>query len=627
MREKNSTPIRGGWSRAWSRLGLTLLLLPLMAETRRDEDATTPVGAVVLTATPERAAVAELSPLVVSALRVPRAPELLSSSITALEPQQLRDEGYWQLRDALNQIPGVLSISTAGQQGAVASLNLRGLTTRYSQVCIDGVRLDPSMQLGNLLSAVRMGVLGRVELLRGMQGSAYGGEAAGGVLWLETPQGRGAARSEASVEAGSFGSLMGQWSTQGESRGTGYFLNLGHELTQNDGEALDYKQSRLALRLDATLSDIWSWSGSVWAVQNESQQNDPSTTGATLDAVEMLLLSSQWQARHHAGWKSRLSTGFQQERYDSDYSGGTYGTDVQAGSVAWDEEWQLSPEVTLLHGVFGYRTEYDNTIGAHVLENRYGAHADLDWLVADHVTAQLGARWEDHAAFGQETTGRGGIVLRPWGDTTLVRGGYGTSFRSPTYLDLFGSSYGAGNPLLSAEQARGWDCGIEQKWGETQSIAATWFRNEISDAIVNRPFPQSPTNRPGTSVAQGMECSWEGRRAADSAWSYRGAWTYLPRNIGGQPRHALTARLAYHLMQRWTLGAGVTAMSPHSWGGSALAGSVVTRLDAQYVVSDTLKIGLRVENLFNEDYQLSNFYGDVKAGPGTAIHVGLTQQW
>ncbi len=608
-----------------SRLGLLCVLLPVAAETQQDEAEASAKNQGVLTT--ETHEVSNLSPLVVSALRVPRAAELVSASLTELSPARLIDEGYWQLRDALNQVPGVLSVSTAGQQGAVSSLNIRGLTTRYSQVCVDGVRLDPSMQLGNVLSAARVGDIGRVELLRGMQGAAYGGEAAGGVLWLETPRGHGKASSAASVEVGSFGSLMGQWSRQGEQFGTGYFLSMGHELTQNDGAALDYEQSRLALRLDATLSDVWSWTGTVWAAQNESQQNDPSTTGATLDAVDLLLLSSQWRGQHHAGWVSRLSTGFQQERYDSDYSGGTYGTDVQSGSVAWDEEWHLTESFLLLSGVFAQRTEYDNTINAHVLENRYGAHVNMEWQMIESLTAQCGARWEDHAAFGQETTWRSGWVARPWGADTILRGGFGTSFRSPTYLDLFGSSYGAGNPLLTAEQARGWDVGLEQKIGATQKLTAAWFRNEISDAIVNRPFPQSPTNRPGTSVAQGLECGWSGQLTAGSAWSYRGTWTYLPRNIGGQPRHFASARLEYRPQTRWSIGAGATGMTGHSWGGTAVAGSFVTRLDADYQLSDSLKLFARVENLLNEDYQLSNFYGDVKAGPGTALHVGLTQQW
>ena len=70
-----------------------------------------------------------LDPLVVSALRVPQDPATVTSAVTVLDPDALQNQGLFQLSDALNQSPGVISTSTGGQTGALGSLFIRGTTT------------------------------------------------------------------------------------------------------------------------------------------------------------------------------------------------------------------------------------------------------------------------------------------------------------------------------------------------------------------------------------------------------------------------------------------------------------------------------------------------------------------
>ena len=153
----------------------------------------------------------ELDPLIVSALRVPREASTVTSSVTSLDPEQLEASGILQLRDALNAAPGVISTSTGGETGALGSVFIRGTTTNYSQIVIDGMRLsDSSTPLGNILSAGRTTDIGKLEILRGPQGAIYGGESIGGVLWMETPRGSGDPNGSATVEAGSFNSFTGR---------------------------------------------------------------------------------------------------------------------------------------------------------------------------------------------------------------------------------------------------------------------------------------------------------------------------------------------------------------------------------------------------------------------------------
>ena len=93
----------------------------------------------------------DLEPLIVSALQVPRDPSVVTSTVTVLDPGSLEERGLFQLRDALNEVPGVISTSTSGQTGAPGSLFIRGTTTQYAQVVMDGMRLsDSNNQLGHI---------------------------------------------------------------------------------------------------------------------------------------------------------------------------------------------------------------------------------------------------------------------------------------------------------------------------------------------------------------------------------------------------------------------------------------------------------------------------------------------
>ena len=201
----------------------------------------------------------ELSPLVVSALRIPQPAANVTASVTVLDPQDLQARGLLQFREALNETPGVIATSTAGQTGAAASLFIRGTTTAYSQMVVDGMRLgDSSSQLGNFFSASRVYDVGRLEILRGAQGAIYGGESVGGVLWMETPHGTGKPHGSLTAEGGSFGSFSINAMHQGEVGPLSYFLSGGYEQTTNDAPNHDFHQLQTALRVEAKLDKVWT---------------------------------------------------------------------------------------------------------------------------------------------------------------------------------------------------------------------------------------------------------------------------------------------------------------------------------------------------------------------------------
>jgi outer membrane cobalamin receptor len=560
----------------------------------------------------------ELDPLIVSALRVPREASTVTSSVTSLDPEQLETSGILQLRDALNAAPGVISTSTGGETGALGSVFIRGTTTNYSQIVIDGMRLsDSSTPLGNILSAARTTDIGKLEVLRGPQGAIYGGESIGGVLWMETPRGSGDPNGSATIEAGSFNSFSGRAKAAGEVGKINYYVSSSYEQTDNDAPNQHFDQSSAALRVEGQVDSIWTL-GTTFRANDSYYEN----LGNSDDHLDASLTTLYATGKFSDVWTGRFLAGYHQEFYDSDSSFGNYGSDLRDASVSIDQEIKLSDNVRLLAGAYGHRSNYESTIGADEERDRFGVHSALEWDATDKLTTTAALRWEDYEAYGDEVTWRLGAIHEIVSSTS-IRGGIGTSFRSPTYLDLFGSSFGVGNPNLEAESATGWDIGITHKILGHQ-LEATWFENHIQDQIQS--FPTPPVNLAGETRTQGAEFALRGA-ALEEAVSYRVAWTWLHESLSDQPRNAATASLDWKATEKSLIGIGATHLARHSWGGDPIDAYTVARFYGSYQLTEKVKLNARVENAFDADYELSNFYGDPIKGTGAGIYAGVSVDW
>lgn len=583
---------------------------------------------------------ASIEALIVSALRIPRDASTVTSAVTALDPVALENQGIFHLRDALNASPGVIATSAGGQTGAVSSLFIRGTTTADSQVVIDGMRLgDSNSPLGNLLSAGRTHDVGSIEVLRGPQGAIYGGESIGGVLWMDTPRGSGAPRASTTFEAGSFDSLVARGTFQGASGPMSYYLAGGYEETDNDGPNQHFHQGSSALRVEGKPDEVWTIGTTFRAAdafyQNSGGFETPLGSDDRLDSALATVyaigrISDAWIARFHAGYHS--------ESYDSDYldtwtlEPANYGTDLEAFSMSSDHEITLADNLRLLAGGFVRMDAYQSTIGIDETGDRYGLHSVLEWEPWEALTSTAALRWEDYDSFGDEFTWRLGSIYRMEKTGTALRAGFGRSFRAPSYLDLYYDTFWYDpNPGLKAQSSIGWDVGIEQAIGNRHALEIIWFSNRIKDAIDSYYDPEgdfvfTSTNLPGTTRSGGLEVGLRGDWL-DETLAYRVAWTYLHESLSDQPRNAITAALDWKPADKLLVGIGMTHLSDHSWGGDPLASYALFRIHGSYQISDRVKLHARVENLFDQDYELYRGFGNTIRGAGTGFFGGITMDW
>jgi vitamin B12 transporter len=561
----------------------------------------------------------ELDELIVSAMRMPGEASKATSAVTLLDPSELENRGILDLRDALNEVPGVTATSTSGQTGAIGSVFIRGTTTSYSQLVMDGVRLsDSTAPLGNFFSGARLDDLGRIEVLRGAQAAIHGGEAVGGVIWLETARGEGDPSTRLRIEGGSFDSLNGHLSHSGKEGPFSWFVGGGYDGTHNDDNLQDFDQARAALRMEWAQSENLTL-GMTYRASDARFQYD--NFGTNTDHTDSELATVYADARLAPGWLARYTLGHFRENYDNDTAFGNFGTDLDRTVLSTDQSYEINRDHRLLGGAFLEHSDFSNTIGSDSDEYRYGAHLGWEWTPVESLVTEAVIRWEDYADYDDQVTWRIGASWQAL-EKTRLRGGIGKAFRSPTFLDLYGTTFGAGNPNLAAEECIGWDVGIEQSFGESHMVSVTWFENSIDSRIRSNPTP--PVNLPGDTPTRGLELALDG--ALCESVAYRLAWTWLGASLQDQPDNTATASIDWRPCEKLLLGMGASYVDERSYGGAPLDEYLLLRLYGSYAARENITLHARVENLADDAYELSRF-GTPIQGAGLGFFAGVTAEF
>ena len=563
----------------------------------------------------------ELDQLIVSAWRMPGDISRITSAVMVLDAEEMEKMGILDIKDALDRIPGVIATSIGGQTGASGTVLIRGTTSSYSQLVVDGIRVsDSTSPMGNFLSGARVNDFSRIEVIRGPQAAIHGGESVGGVIWMETARGSGEPEAYLRTEVGSFGSHQVFGSNSGEKNGFSWYLGGGHEHTDNDAPDESYDLIRSSMRLEwAQTKDLTL--GMTYRGQDSEFQYD--FFGINIDYVDTNLVTAYANARLAPGWNSNVVMGLYKESFDNDTSFGNYGADLERVVLSTDQSVEISEAYTLLLGGFVEHTDYSNTLNTVSDEYRYGGHLGMQWTPTDRFTADAVVRWEDYVNYSDQVTWRVGGGWQAL-EKTKLRAGLGKAFRTPTLLDLYGTTIGLGNPNLEAEQSLGWDLGVEQELSEHHRVSITYFENSIENQIQSTfvfPLSPPPVNLPGATRTRGVEFAANGEISENV--DYLVSWTWLGDSLQDQPENTATASIQYRPMEKLLLGFGANYVDTRSYGGAPLEDYFLLRAHASYELNDHVTVHARVENLANENYELANF-GKPINGAGLGFFTGIT---
>ncbi len=566
----------------------------------------------------------DLGTLILTANQTPVDSERSGVTVETLSEEDLTDNGTTQVVDQLRDLPGVF-VAGNGPIGSLQSVYVRGRPFRYVPVYFDGIDLgDPSsVQTGFNWGGLVTPGLGRVEILKGAQSAVYGSEAVGGVVNLSSARLDEPGREiRTAVEFGSYNTFSTSLTYLQKTERTDLTFTLSHYQTdgfsaadENDGntEADGYEGNAMSLRVEYQATDALRFGGTFF-IHDEKIEIDgfPPPTFSFGD-VDQVTTSVRKGARVFAtfdagGFEHTLSvihtdidrkdpdgitTRFEGTRTEIEYAAVT---ELEAGTLSFG--LANSTEAARLSN--GTKNEFD--IASAWIEGQFALSSDVDMTVS--------ARFEDHSEFGSASTGRLALAWRAT-DATTVRFSAGTGFRAPSLYELFGPF---GNTSLEAEESVSVDLGVQHRYVNGADIKATVFYSEIDNLIGFGALGYEQT--PGTSVAQGFEMA--GSFPVSDSLRLSGAYTYTDSRTAFDtqlvrvPRHELTLGLEADLSDRLSAAFTVSHIAGRADDGfpaQNMPDFTVANATFTYQVSSQAEAYLRIENLFDEEYQTVAGYG------------------
>jgi vitamin B12 transporter len=576
------------------------------------------------TADPEK-----LPDYVLTATRTPAALTTLGTYVDQVSGADLARMQLTGLRSALGAIPGAPAFAS-GAPGGVTSLFLRGANSNQTLFLVDGIRFnDPNTDYQVSLGGMNLCGCDNLEVSHGPQSTLYGGEAIGGVVSLRGQRGSGPGSATVSAEAGSFGTVQGAVSAQAGDAGQAYTFSASGGHTDNERPNNQFDSVTYALRLDRQVTkDVAlgvTWRGFVGRYGSPGANvgfgaNDPNNKESESNQLATVFAD----LTHAPGLTSHVVLGGQDRRYVDDT--GTSKTVVTNRRAVLD--WQSTYVPDEQHRITAGLTAEAN----HTVNNGFGSidrrqsllafFAQDEWTPVDHLYLTAGLRNDDFDTFGRATTGRATAAWLSRDSRWKARASYGTAFRSPAFLDLYGQSpFYVGNPDLKPEKARGWDAGVDYFLaGNRGVLSATWFDTRYRDLIVFDfgVFPGTTANV-DRARTDGVELA--GKFTLPGAVQVRLAYTYLEAKdltsntrLLRRPRNSGSLDAWHDFGRGLSAGTGVAFVAGRQDVDAATFATInaedytVVRIYGAWQVNARLAVKARIENLLNEHYEEVNGY-------------------
>lgn len=580
--------------------------------------------------------------IVVTATRTEMPVNRIGQSVSIVTRADIERIQATTANEVLARLPGVSMVQTGGF-GQPSSVFVRGADNAQSLVLIDGVRINDPGDVGGGFDfgALTIGQFDRVEVVRGSSGVLWGSRAIGGVINFITErpteqwQARGQAeygwrdrRQVVASAAGRLGpvglTLGGQW-----LKGDGYSAfdeRLGG--TEKDGFESRSANARAEVELTPDLSID---AGGFWT----KAEYDYDETGADAPNLGRKRDTLGYANVRYSAWDDRVSArvgfGLNDTRRVSDHAVfGPYETNGR--TERFEGQVSIAPvePVTVLLGAETEKQKFDDNFGSRDSTSLDSYFANLTLQPLQGLTLNGGLRYDDHADFGDRTTlaFNGAWVIGSGADAPIVRASYGEGFKAPSLYQLYTN---AGLRALEAETSTSWDLGVEQPFaGGAGHLAVTYFDRRTKNLIDYDPANWNYYNI-GRARAKGVEVEfqvidWQG-------FDVNLAYTYLDatdRVTGTRLARRPKSNLSASLDKRWDVnGHGGLALGADLRVGGGryddtantlyVEGHLVVGLRGSFAVTDNVEVYGRVENLFDERYQVVRSYGTA----GRSAYAGV----
>lgn len=452
-----------------------------------------------------------LEDMVITASRVPTQKVDTPADISVITKEEIADQNYANVSDALRAIPGVNVLGSGAKGSSMGQDKILLNGDERVLVLVDGRRMNLGSS-GNSSAdwLPPVNAIERIEVLKGGGSALYGTDAVGGVInvimkkgsdmgnhvTVKAAGGSWNAEQYAISASGSTDSGLGLIvSATKERRGEYKFKNANgkSQLLKNSGYddtgvivKLDQKvgeDNRIGVNFEHINADGGSPFGYSGFGNTDSHKRISNNVALRYDWNESSDERGYVQVYknyQHAHFRSPVAS------RQSNFTDSTIGLEAQ-------QNFKFSDTDELTVGLEYYKTTVDNTslyTGERDINNK-AIFAENRWEFAPSWQLNTGLRYDHHSKYGSEVTPK--VALnKKFDENSNVYLSWGRVFNAPTTDDLFwhqvdssqwGTFYTYGDPNLKPEKGYVWTFGGNTKLNEKTSLSANVFYSKITDAI------------------------------------------------------------------------------------------------------------------------------------------------
>ena len=599
--------------------------------------------------------------VVTAATRNTQPVETTATTTTVLTHQDLEDNNYASVPDALQSVPG-LAVVTSGNPGAQTSVFIHGLDARQTLVTVDGRRQAVGLSgADDNLANLTLDNIDQIEVVRSPISSINGGSAMGGVINLVTLSGKGLDTPEGSVseEAGSFDTFRENAQSRGAVGNFDYAVSASRQdsiypaLSPGDsanfspgfpGQADQYRDTAFRGNFGCQLTpDIYLDLHSAYSNAYTSSPGEyvfPDPTANLL--IEDWSLSPEIVAKVADFYSTKLYYTRDQQRqaYDDPFylaqaeafhfspQGDVTRLQINTDSVDWQNDFQIAHNWSVTAGIQGDNRnyyEYDNGLGYRTIDghdNNLGGYISSQWQPVAGLNILNSGRYDSYSQFGGAFSWRQGASYLVAPTQTLVHASVSSAFTPPSLQDLYyyypGPPAYMPNPGLQPETDLGWEAGVEQPlWEGRVTPGVTYFDNDVQDYIGNKVLPNGNNMEEnlGHVTTDGVEVGLKLKPCptVSAAIDY----TYLnavddttQMRLVRRPRNSVNfngtwnplAPLTFTLGANWVVGRQDINLN-YPYNQVTAPDYFVLRAGATWRINDHVSVWIRGENLTDRNYQ------------------------
>ncbi|WP_141051411.1 TonB-dependent receptor plug domain-containing protein [Aliarcobacter cryaerophilus] len=575
----------------------------------------------------------------------------VTANVDVITAEDIEDRKFKTVVEALNSLSGV-SISSYGGMGTLSSVYLRGMKSENTLVLIDGIRYNNPYNGSVDFAHLMINDIERIEVIKGAQSSVWGADASAGVINIITKSAKDGTFGNASVEYGRYDSKISKATISHKNKSfdaklsatrvdTDGFSAISSKSSDADNFEDDgYRNTTVDLKLGYNFDDNNRVSTSYQTIDAKTNFDDilyASTSPWGIDSIASANSKAQTKIRNTlASINYENINNFATTNIYTNYSRFKNETKTEVGSN--DSKNKTDIKEYGIKSTIPYLSETSSvTMGAEYkgfedkedINRKYNNKAiyltNTNKFFDDRTIFTQALRYDKYSDFDNKITGKIGIKQYIT-DELNISSNYGTGYNTPSFIQLYKTSWGGGNPDLNPEKTKSYDVGFEYK-----GFSVTYFNTKVNNLIVsNASTSWKYKNIEGDSKFKGTEIAYKNSIIEDVfinlSYTNLSAKDSKDKKLQNRPSNKFNFGVDYYGLKDFHfningeyIGTRQSINFDYNKPDVKTGNYTIWNAVVDYDISKNFSTYLKLDNIFNKDYQIFDGY----ATSQRAAYVGL----